>query len=62
MEASIDLSVPITFLPMGTHWLWHAFGAGAVHLLVLYIYRGDLKEAAGAVDHREPAGSLPTFE
>lgn len=42
----IDLRVPITFLPMGTHWLWHSFGAGAVHLLILHIYRSDLRETA----------------
>ena len=59
---SIDLSVPIAFLPMGTHWLWHSFGAAAVHLLMLYIYRGDRREAAGTVDRREPAGTLPTSE
>ena len=53
---SIDVSVPIAFLPMGTHWLWHGVGAGTVHLLMLYIYRGDLREAAGTVDRRESAG------
>jgi len=53
---SIDLSVPIAFLPMGTHWLWHSFGAAATHLLMLYIYRGDRREAAGTVDSREAAG------
>lgn len=26
------------FLPMGSHWLWHSFGALAVFLLVNYIY------------------------
>ncbi|MGA9325536.1 MAG: hypothetical protein WBV47_05780 [Salegentibacter sp.] len=26
------------FLPMGTHWLWHSFGALAVFFLVKYIY------------------------
>ena len=59
---SIDLRVPIEFLPMGTHWLWHSVGAVAVHLLMLYIYRGDFTEAAGAVDGREPASALPTSE
>jgi hypothetical protein len=24
---------------MGTHWLWHSFGAIAVHLLLVYIYK-----------------------
>ncbi len=46
---SIDLRVPIAFLPMGTHWLWHSFGAAAVHLLMLYIYRSDLKASAATV-------------
>ncbi len=46
---SIDLRVPIAFLPMGTHWLWHSFGAAAVHLLMLYIYRNDLEDAAATV-------------
>ena len=55
---SIDLRVPIAFLPMGTHWLWHSFGAGAVQLLMLYIYRSDRREAAGLVDRREAAGAL----
>lgn len=26
------------FLPMGTHWLWHSFGALAVFFLMQYIY------------------------
>jgi hypothetical protein len=55
---SIDLRVPIAFLPMGTHWLWHSFGAVAVHLLMLYIYRGDQRLAAGLVDRRAGAGAL----
>ena len=59
---SIDLRVPIAFLPMGTHWLWHSFGAAAVQTLMLYIYRGDLNEAAGVVDRREAAGTPPTTE
>ena len=55
---SIDLRVSIAFLPMGTHWLWHSFGAAAVHLLMLYIYRGERREAAGAVHRREAAGAV----
>ena len=55
---SIDLSVSIAFLPMGTHWLWHSFGAVAVHLLMLYIYRAERREAAVAVDRREAAGAV----
>lgn len=31
----------IKLLPMGTHWLWHSFGAIAVFLLLLYIYRDN---------------------
>ena len=46
---SIDLSAPITVLPMGTHWLWHSFGAIAVHLLILYIYGSDRRDAVGSV-------------
>jgi hypothetical protein len=26
------------FLPMGTHWLWHTFGALACHLMFLYLF------------------------
>lgn len=29
----------VVLLPMGTHWLWHSFGALAVFLLLLYIYK-----------------------
>ncbi len=55
---SIDRVVLIEFLPMGTHWLWHSVGAGAVHLLMLYIYRSDLREAGATVDRRATAGAL----
>lgn len=27
-----------SFLPMGTHWLWHSFGALACHLMFLYLF------------------------
>ena len=37
---SIDLSQ--TFLPMGTHWLWHFFGGVAVHFIIAYIFRDNL--------------------
>ncbi len=30
-------------LPMGTHWLWHVFGAFSVFFLVSYIYKDNLK-------------------
>lgn len=39
--AAISFRVMDSFvhiLPMGTHWLWHSFGALAVFLLVSYIY------------------------
>jgi len=32
-------------LPMGTHWLWHTFGAAAVAALTEYVYR--LEEKGG---------------
>ncbi len=32
----------VDILPMGTHWLWHSFGALAVFLLISYIYRDRL--------------------
>jgi hemolysin III len=38
---SIDLQVES--FPMGTHWLWHSFGAFASNFLVIYIYRDHLK-------------------
>lgn len=28
-------------LPMGSHWLWHSFGAIAVYFLMRYIYEDD---------------------
>lgn len=36
---SLDRVLLLSFLPMGTHWLWHCFGAGAAHFLLVYIYR-----------------------
>jgi hemolysin III len=41
---TIDGRALIKILPMGTHWLWHSFGAAAVQFLVLYIWRSDLRE------------------
>jgi hypothetical protein len=26
-------------LPMGTHWLWHLFGAACTQFLIAYFYR-----------------------
>ncbi len=40
----LDARMAIAFLPMGTHWLWHSLGAGAVHLFILLIFRSDLRE------------------
>lgn len=31
----------LTALPMGTHFLWHVFGALATHLAIAYVYRLD---------------------
>lgn len=28
-----------SFLPMGSHWLWHVFGAATGHCMSMYIYR-----------------------
>lgn len=30
-------------LSMGTHWLWHIFGAISVHFLIIYIYKDKIK-------------------
>ncbi|MFH2096760.1 MAG: hypothetical protein ABIJ16_13710 [Bacteroidota bacterium] len=29
------------WLPMGTHFLWHIFGAFACHFMILYVYKMD---------------------
>lgn len=34
----IDLDSNIPFLPMGTHWLWHIFGAISTNFLILFAY------------------------
>lgn len=49
---SIDGRLLLETLPMGTHWLWHSFGAGAVHILIIYIWRSDVR-----VRDRVPAGA-----
>lgn len=43
---TIDLQINPDVMPMGTHFLWHSLGAVAVHLLVVYIWRSDVREAA----------------
>ncbi|GAA4311075.1 hypothetical protein GCM10023115_33410 [Pontixanthobacter gangjinensis] len=35
----------IYIFPMGTHWLWHCFGALSVFFLINYIYNDKLTEA-----------------
>ncbi|MGB0524930.1 MAG: hypothetical protein ACPGJS_18300 [Flammeovirgaceae bacterium] len=40
---SIDKLVYFELLPMGTHWLWHSFGALSAHFLMVYIYRDGLR-------------------
>lgn len=47
---TIDGRALVDTLPMGTHWLWHSFGATAVQFLVLYIWRSDLREAGRTRD------------
>lgn len=37
---------PVSPLPMGTHWLWHLFGAGCTAFVVEYFYRLERGEAA----------------
>ena len=37
----------VEVLPMGTHWLWHIFGAISVFFLITYIYKdGEWKQYA----------------
>jgi hemolysin III len=38
----IDFHLTTPLLPMGTHWLWHLFGAVATHLLIWFTFRDDL--------------------
>ena len=40
--SSRSLDLDVDFMPMGTHWLWHSFGAIAANFLILYIYRDGL--------------------
>ena len=47
---TLDGRVLVETLPIGTHWLWHGFGAAAVQCLVLYIWRSDLYEAGRSDD------------
>ncbi|MBL7950395.1 MAG: hypothetical protein JNM62_01640 [Flavobacteriales bacterium] len=42
---SLDFHEALFWMPMGTHWLWHALGALAVHFLMAYIWRDDARLA-----------------
>lgn len=42
---TLDSRALVEVLPTGTHWLWHSLGAGSVQLLILYIWRSDLRRA-----------------
>ncbi|MBX9582852.1 MAG: hypothetical protein K2X87_21300, partial [Gemmataceae bacterium] len=45
------------YLPMGSHWLWHTFGAITTALIIEYFYRVE-----GEPDGTEPhAGPQPTW-
>lgn len=38
---TLDHYEALLWMPMGTHWLWHALGAIAVHFLIGYIWWDD---------------------
>ncbi len=38
-------------MPMGTHWLWHVFGALSVFFLIKYIYKDKLPVRINTEDH-----------
>ena len=40
----IDLGIGHDLLPMGTHFLWHILGGGAVYFLIDFIYRTKIEE------------------
>ncbi len=49
----------LSTLPMGTHWLWHIFGAAATHALAGYFYLLEWDWADGGVSRtRTHPGSL----
>jgi hypothetical protein len=45
------------YLPMGSHWLWHTFGAATTALVIEYFYlvEGEGKEFANGSGERSPA-------
>ena len=46
----VDLRMGL-YLPMGTHWLWHTFGAVATVMLVEYFYRVEGEKKAATDEH-----------
>jgi hemolysin III len=47
----IDLKIRFSFLPMGTHWLWHTFCGIGIMFLSYYLVRiVDLRETAKQID------------
>ncbi len=50
-------------LPMGSHFLWHVFGALAGQMIIVYFYRlPDALAAAGGAGAAAPAGAIPCAE
>ncbi|NJK85229.1 MAG: hypothetical protein HC906_03940 [Bacteroidales bacterium] len=41
----IDNKFDVSFLFMGTHWLWHIFSTFSAHLLLIFIYLDDKRLA-----------------
>ncbi len=39
----------MALLPMGTHFLWHVFGAVATHLLLSYVWTTEMAQAQGSL-------------
>lgn len=42
---SLDHHEAMQWMPMGTHWLWHALGAMAVFFVMGYIWRDDRRRS-----------------
>jgi hypothetical protein len=40
-------TVPISFLPMGTHFLWHVFSGLGAYFILAYLYRFRKREITG---------------
>jgi hypothetical protein len=41
---------PYGDLPMGTHWLWHLFGAACTQFLIAYFYRLESERTPDSID------------